>query len=88
MAIFKCTDCCRSGSVAHCNAVFFHLIVIASGYFFLLVTWVAHCLLLVLFGLLVVAALSVLAGAGLFCAMMADQSDQLQQLLSVVLQQF
>jgi hypothetical protein len=48
-------------STAHCNAVFFPPIVVASGYFgYVGCTW----LLLVLFGLLVVAVLSVLARAG------------------------
>jgi hypothetical protein len=47
-------------SVAQCNAVFFLPIVVASGYFgYVGCTW----LLLVLFGLLVVAASSVLAQA-------------------------
>jgi hypothetical protein len=50
-------------SAAHCNAVFFPFIVVASGYFgYVGCAW----LLLVLFGLLVVAALSVLAGMGIF----------------------
>jgi hypothetical protein len=56
-------------SAAQCNVVFFPPIVVASGY---LVMWVTHIwvslgctwLLLVLFGLLVVAALNVLPGAG------------------------
>jgi hypothetical protein len=48
-------------SAAHCNAVFFPPTVVASGYFgYVGSTW----LLLVLFGLLVVAALTVLAEAG------------------------
>jgi hypothetical protein len=68
MAIFRYT--CYYA--VHCNAVFFHPIVVASGYYFgymvtisfiwlfLGCTW----LLLVLFGLLVVAPLNVLARAG------------------------
>jgi hypothetical protein len=48
-------------SAAHCDAVFFPPIVVASGYFgYVGCTW----LLLVLFGLLVVAALSVSCGGG------------------------
>jgi hypothetical protein len=48
-------------SAAHCNVGFFPPILVASGYFgYVGCTW----LVLVLFGLLVVAALSVLAGAG------------------------
>jgi hypothetical protein len=48
-------------SAAHCNAVFFPPIVVASGYFgYVGCTW----LLLVLFGVLVVAALGVPAWAG------------------------
>jgi hypothetical protein len=48
-------------SAAHCNVGSFPPIVVASGYYgYVGSTW----LLLVLFGLLVVAALSVLAGAG------------------------
>jgi hypothetical protein len=44
----------------HCNTVIFPPILVASGYFgYVGCTW----LLLVLFGLLVVAALNVLAGA-------------------------
>jgi hypothetical protein len=46
-------------SAAHCNAVFFPPVVIAYGYLgYVGCTW----LLVVLFGLLVVAALSVLDG--------------------------
>jgi hypothetical protein len=48
-------------SAAHCNAVSFPPTLVASGYF----GYVGcMCLFLVLFGLLVVAALNVLAGAG------------------------
>jgi hypothetical protein len=51
---------------AHCNADFFHSIVVASGYF---VHGGCKWLLFVSFGLLIVTALSVLAGAGvLLCA--------------------
>jgi hypothetical protein len=47
-------------SAAHRNAVFFRPIVVASGYFgYVGCMW----LLLVLFGLLIVAALNVLAAA-------------------------
>jgi hypothetical protein len=47
-------------SAAHCNAVFFPPIVVASGYFgYVGCTW----LLMVLFDLLVVGVLSVLVGA-------------------------
>jgi uncharacterized membrane protein len=49
------------GSAAHCNAVFFPAIVVASGFFdYVGCMW----LLMVLFGLLVLAALSVLTGVG------------------------
>jgi hypothetical protein len=60
-------------SAAHCNAGFFPPIVVASGCFgyvgyhklsFIWVSLGCTWLLLVLFGLLVVAALNVLAGAG------------------------
>jgi hypothetical protein len=48
-------------SAAHCNAVFFPPILVASGYFgYVGCMW----LLLVLFGLVFMAALDVLAGAG------------------------
>jgi hypothetical protein len=48
-------------SSAYCNAVFFHLIVVSSGYFgYVGCTWLP----LVLLGSVVVAALSILAGAG------------------------
>jgi hypothetical protein len=48
-------------SAAHCNAVFFPPTAVAAGYFgYVGCVW----LHLVLFGLLVVAALSVLAGVG------------------------
>jgi hypothetical protein len=58
MAIFRCTGVAVQESAAHCNVVCIPLIVIASGYGYVGCRW----LLLVLFGLLVVAALSVLVG--------------------------
>jgi uncharacterized membrane protein len=64
-------------SAAHCNAGFFSPVVVASGYFgYVGCKW----LLMVLFGLLVVASLNVLAGAGvLLCVGCNRQSKQNQK---------
>jgi hypothetical protein len=57
-------------SAAHCNVVFFPPVVVASGYFGYVgyhqfyLSLGCTLLLLVLFGLLVVAVMNVLAGAG------------------------
>jgi hypothetical protein len=55
-------------SAAHCKALFFPLIVVASGYLvrWIIISfiWVSLGCTLVLFGLLLAAALNVLAGAG------------------------
>jgi diacylglycerol kinase len=50
-------------SAAHCNAVFFPPVLVASGYL-VISSFYLVVLLLVLFGLLVVAALNVLAETG------------------------
>jgi hypothetical protein len=73
-------------SAAHCNAVFFPPIALASGYSGYVVTtsfiWVSlGCtwVLLVLFGLVVVAALSVLVGVGVLLCVSRNQQTKRNQ---------
>jgi hypothetical protein len=66
MAIFRCTGVVLQASIVHCKAGFFLLLLLP-----LAIVGFVGCmwLFLILFGLLVLAALSVLLGAGVFCVL-------------------